>query len=147
MGAGWHVVVGRMIEGVLAISLVLIAHVALQAYVPHFSVAAPELKSVASNALLSLDNSGLLPNLVLLGANTGNWTALSKALLGSLPGGISFRLQIVNTGTDSQPSGTPLTWGVLQGQTATVTYTLSAYDTSLQAVHVFQLTLTVASLG
>jgi hypothetical protein len=144
-------VVGRLIEGVLAISLVLIAQVALQAYVPHFSVAAPELKSVAANALLSLDDSGLLPNLVLLGADTGNWTALSKALLGSLPAGVSYRLQIfdMTTGSGSQLAGTPLTWGVLQGQTATATYTLSAFDANQQppTTRIFQLTLTVATLS
>ena len=139
--------VARLIEGVLAISLVLIGHVALQAYVPHFSVAAPELKSVASNSLLSLDDSGLLPNLVLIGAHTGNWTTLSKALLGSLPGGVSYRLQVVDTGTGLQLAGTPLTWGILQGQTATVMYALSVYDASLQSTRVFQLTLTIATLS
>jgi len=139
--------VGRLIEGVLAVSLVLIAHVALQAYVPHFSVAAPELKSVASNALLSLDDSGLLPNLVLLGANTGNWTTFSKALSGSLPSSISYRLQIIDAATGAPLNGTPLSSGALRGQTATVTYTVSAFDQDLGKVRVFQMTLTVSSLG
>jgi hypothetical protein len=139
--------VARLIEGVLAVSLILIAHIALQAYVPHFSVAAPELRLAASNSLLSLDDSGQLPNLVLLGANTGNWTALSKAISGSLPSAISYQLQITDVRTGSTLNGTPLISGVMQGQTASVKYTVSAFDSSTQQVRVFQLTLTVSSLG
>jgi len=138
---------GRLIEGVLAISLVLIAHIGLQAYVPHFSVAAPELKSAASNALLSLDESGLLPSLVLSGARTGNWTMLSKALSGSLPSGVNYRLQIIDASTGAPLSGMPLTSGVMQGQTATATYTLSTFDPDIQDVRAFWITLTVSSLG
>lgn len=139
--------VARTIEGVFAIVLVLLAHVALQPYAPRFTVSSPNLGATAANTLMALDDSGQLPNLVLQGAKTGNWSHLSEAFAASLPSGTSYRLRIVDSSSGTDLPGTPLMSGALQGSMATVSYTVTVFDRSASRLRVFQLTLTVAPVG
>jgi len=136
----------RTIEGVLALGMVLIVHVILQTYIPSVFIVNPQMRSIGTQALVSLDESSRLGALVKIGASTSNWEPLATAMQASLPSSVNFQLQVVDARNPGQTlPGTPIRSGVLRGSIATVTYVVQIYDITTHQVNTYYLTLTVSA--
>lgn len=136
----------RVIEGAIALAVVFLVHVVLQVYVPSFLVVNPELHSVAVQALVGLDASSKLSQLIQYGVSSGDWGPLVTALKASLPSTVAFKLTILDASTGLMLPGMPLSSGALKGTTATVvSYLVQIYTLTMQTVTPYVLTLTVST--
>ena len=134
------------IEGLIALAIVFLVHVVLQIYVPSFLVVNPELHSVAVQALVGLDSSSKLSELIAYGVSSGDWGPLVTALKASLPSTVAFKLTIADASTGHMLAGMPVSSGALKGTTATVvSYLVQVYDPVSQTVTPYVLTLTVST--
>ena len=136
----------RVIEGAIALAVVFLVHVVLQVYVPSFLMVNPELHSVAVQALVGLDASSKLSQLIQYGVSSDDWAPLVTALKASLPSTVEFKLTILDASNGQMLPGMPVSSGALKGTTATVvSYLVQIYTPSTQTVTPYVLTLTVST--
>lgn len=129
----------------MALGIVFLVHVILQAYIPSFLVVNPQLQNVATQALVNLDASTKLSQYLSTGS-TGDWGPMTTALKASLPSSVAFQLTVYDCsgGCTTPMYGTPIRSGIIQGSIATVTYVEQVSDAS-GSVTVYKLVLTVAA--
>jgi hypothetical protein len=114
----------RIFEALLAIAIVLPFITVIQTFRQPTGVHDPELSDIGATVLTSLDESGILPRLLI----KQDWVRLEAAVNAMLPEGVSFTLEISKVTSGGLVKLTTIGGGGGMQRRASISYVVNVYN-------------------